>query len=1161
MRCGSCGHEHQADGRFCSQCGAALHPACPACGAACEPGAKFCSACGQSLLARPGPRPDARPSVPAHLAEKIQQARAELTHEPRTVTILFVDTVNSMAGVEGLDLEALHAVVQERTQLMADAVHEYEGTVLQFLGDGIMAVFGAPIAHEDSARRAVAAAAAMRDGLAEHARAQEAAGDPAFTYRFGLNTGPVIVGGIGDDLSMDYLAIGDTVNLAARMEQAASPGAIYVTAATQYATTGYFEFRDVGPLTVKGKPEPLAAYAVERELGARTRFEVAQLRGLTPLVGRDTELTTLRNYFAEAVRGAGQVVSLIGEAGIGKSRLVMEFRSTLVGEPHQWFAGQCIPYGRTMPYLPIVDIVKESFGIDDSDDEPAICEKVAAGVAGWERPAQASAPYLRYLLAVDPGDDAVRRMDAYERHAGILGAIRVAVEEQCRELPLVLVIEDLHWMDERSGEAVRALVDAVAALPVLLLLTARPGYPTAVVERAHVSRVAVRALTDAAAAAVARGVLRSDDLPEELCAQISAKADGNPFYVEEVTRHLVEAGILEATNGSYRLTRPPATDDIPTTVQEVIRARMDRLEPLAREALQISSVIGREFTGRLLARIADLGDQVSGVLQELKDVELVLEAGYFPEAAYMFKHALTCDVAYESLLTERRRVLHCLIASAIEELYADRLTEHYGTLAHHWYEGQDWPRALDYLCRAAEQAVARYANPEALELYTRALDVCPHLAEAGTAAEQDILQRQAQVYQIISDWEHTVAVYRRVLALAREHADREAEGFALTDLGLALFWNHRLPEAKVLAQDAVDIAAELESDAVRGRALTVLALLERVGGNTRDALTMLPDAVELTARTGQADWANRARFLNALNLCWQGRFDESLAEWPAEELTERPVVITNDVLQREFVRGMALAARGRYADALTVLLPGITLSQRVGEKLNQARVWNTVGWIHGELYDWARAIEYNERALSLIEFGANDEIWSNIQCNLGDAALATGDVEKARHILETLDGQIPGFNELSKWRYSQHCFHSLGKVLFAVGEVERALEFADRCLDIAQETEAGKNITKARRLRAQIFLAQNRPADAEPELQAALEAARRVANPPQLWKTLETLGRLRSAQGRADDARAAFSEAVAVIEDVAEALTDDELREIFLHAPEVQALRDAAGAA
>ena len=496
-----------------------------------------------------------------------------------------------------------------------EAVHHYEGTITQFLGDGVMALFGAPIAHEDSARRAVAAALQMQRSLDEYATEVKQRHPVECQFRVGLNTGPVVVGKINDNLDMDYTALGDTVNLAARMQQMAEPGSVYLSENTCHLVSNYFELMPLGALNVKGKEELVVAHKVVGEKPVSTRFEAAAEHGLTPFVGRDHELAVLKGYLEQAKRGQGQVVFISGVAGIGKSRLLHEFQRSSLDEGVTLMEGHCISYGRIIPYLPIIDIIKRNFGVEEVDDNERIIRRVDESTADWEKSAQATVPYLKYLLNVDPGDPTVAVMDPMERRAGILDSLRALLLQESRHQPLVVIVEDLHWIDKNSTDALTALVDLIGSLPVLMVLSYRPSFTHSLGERSYYNRLALGHLARGESEVLAEGMLQVTSLPQQVKQLITSKAEGNPFFIEEVTKSLLESGILRKTNGTYSVERPIEEVQVPDTIQEVILSRIDRLERQAKGALQLASVIGREFTVRLLERISDIETQLDETLR------------------------------------------------------------------------------------------------------------------------------------------------------------------------------------------------------------------------------------------------------------------------------------------------------------------------------------------------------------------------------------------------------------------------------------------------------------------------------------------------------------------------------------------------------------------
>src|SRR3989475_8520204 len=657
MTCPSCGRKTPAGARFGGGCGTVLEAACPACQAANPPGNRFCHQCGGPLQTDAAEQfASPRAYTPKHLAEKILRSASALEGERKQVTVLFVDVSGFTSLSERVDPEEVHRLMSRAFDLMLAEVHRYEGTVNQFLGDGIMALFGAPIAHEDHARRAVHAALGIARGLDDYQKELAPRGI-TFRARQGLNAGLVVVGSIGGDLRMDYTAVGDTTNVAARLQQAGEPGRVTISEATLRLVRGYFDSRPLGEIHLKGKAESVTAWEVVAAHETRTRLEVEADRGLTPFVGRERELGLLLDAFERARVGQGQVAFVVGDAGIGKSRLLLELRRR-VGNRAAWQEGHCLSFGRAMTFHPLVDLLRRQFGVEEGDAEAAIAAKIERGVAEVGESLGPVAPYLRALLSVDPGDAAVWAMSPAQRRGETFDALRRLLVRAAERRPQVLVIEDLHWMDSASGQFLATLVDSVPALRALLIFTYRPGYANPFGERSYFARIILAALSIEDSARMAAAVLAVDELPDDLRMLIAGKAEGNPFYVEELVKSLEESGILRRVERRYELTRPVSEIAIPGTIHDVIAARIDRLEEAPKRTLQLAAVIGREFTRRLVDRLAEIRERSEEFLRELTALELIHERRRFPELAYMFKHALTQDVAYASLLVQRRNGRH-----------------------------------------------------------------------------------------------------------------------------------------------------------------------------------------------------------------------------------------------------------------------------------------------------------------------------------------------------------------------------------------------------------------------------------------------------------------------------------------------------------------------
>ncbi len=1159
MICPDCQHENEDQANFCAHCGAKLPRICPNCGTVAAPTANFCSNCGQELKQKPSlgakssndhlDRAMDEPAsyTPAHLAKKILRDRQIISGERRTITVLFVDAVGSSALGEQLDPEAIYTLTQDALRIMMADVHAYEGTIAQFRGDGILALFGAPIAHEDAARRAVGAALDMQRNLEEFGEEVKQRYGVALRFRVGLNTGRVVVGRIGDNLDMEFTALGDSVNLGARMESAAEPGTVYLTEDTFRASQDFFDFEAIGEIVVKGKSDPILVYKALGERTIRSRFAVAAERGLTPYVGRRHELALMERNFALAKGGRGQVILINGEAGIGKSRLLLEFRRSIKGKA-TWLEGQCISFGKNIPYRPIIDIVKNGFGVEEKDSEAEIIQRIEQASVDWDQTTKETIPYLKALLSVDPGNPAILQMDPRDRRAGILDGLRALLLEVSRNQPLVISVEDLHWIDEQSEAALTALVDIIAAASVLLLLTYRPGYVHSLGERTYFDHLAIGDLLPEQSIAVAESVLQEAALPTELASLITGKGEGNPFYIEEVTKSLLEAGVLQKNNGSYQLAQPVASIRVPDTIQEVILSRIDRLEEEAKAALQLASVIGREFTARLLDRITDLELEVEEVLGELKALELIYQDAYFPELSYMFKHALTQDVAYRTLLRERRKTLHRLIGSAIEELYADRLPEHLEMLAHHYHEGEAWEKALEYLIKAGDKAANSYANHDALEYYTRVFKVCERLETSKPAIIADVAWKRALLNWTMGDLHESANDFTRVRDAARALSDKRLEGSALSIRGMTEMMDHDMEAAEKSLRTALSLAGQ-EYEDVRFFASAVLGHALRVFYRPAESKSFADTALELAPTINDPFMLRWWRMYESAWLNWDARFAEALKVQRRLEIDD--VEISAVDLTTLWIKALALGGNGNCQQALDLLKRLLDTCERVGDLPIRIRIYNSLGWIYAEIQNHQKAFDWNTQGvIAAQEAGFQvPEVESNARLNLADNLMSFGRFDEAeehfRHVLQIVRHPREQ-DHMSLYRYSQHLFHSYGELCLARGDIKQALAYTDECLELAENSNGRRNIIKGRRLRGQAFMAEGLVGEAKEELSVALELATQVGNPTQLWLTHAAQGDLCSARRLIPDAQSAYQEALNVIQQVADDLEDDGLREVLL---------------
>ncbi len=1162
MQCLKCQHKNKPSAKYCSHCGTKFEQVCPQCGAQVDPTDRFCSECSTALDTSVTSEPEKTDSTsgplsytPPHLAERILSKRTVIEGERRTITVLFADAKGFTPISENLGDETIYDLSKEFVSLMMDAVHRYEGTINQFRGDGILALFGAPIAHEDAARRAVAAAIEMQNTLKEYATKIKPKHGIDLQFRIGLNTGPVVVGKVHDNLEMDYTAYGDTMNLGARMEEMAAPGSVYLSENTYSAVADYFECESLGSLTVKGKESPVMVYKALRPKPAKTRLEAATERGLSPFVGRHHELTVLLEYIEKVKRGKGQVMLISSEAGTGKSRLLLEFQKAINDQEVKWLEGRCISFGQNISYIPFIDIIRHTFNVEEDDNNDDIIGRIDKRVSDWDKPARENVPYLKYMLNVDPGNPDVLEMDPMERRARIFDSLRTILIQESREGPLVVVVEDLHWIDELSESALKALVDVVASIPVLLVLTYRPDYNHTLGERTYYNRLSLSNLLPEEGVALASGMLQVTILPEDLHQLISRKGEGNPFYIEEVINSLLESGVLQRENGTYALKQPIDQIRVPDTIQEVILSRIDRLEHQTREAIQLASVIGREFTFRLLDRISDVEVKLEERLEKLKVLELIYQKAYFPELSYMFKHALTQDVAYSTLLLERRRVLHGIIGTAIEKLYADeRLPEQYEVLAYHYFEGAIWEKALEYQLKSAHKSTAAFGNQDALAYFDRALQVHKEMENPPEKMLIEIYSGRAKIYFGMSEFIKSVDNYNLLREVASSIGNRSLEGQALAGAAHSYVWAHEFVKAKSMAREALAIAEENEDDRVKTVGIYVLNFIDAITGNLKNAENKALKSVQISQKTNQPNYETWGYVWETLIHSWRGQYTQA-HEFGREgtKVAERHR-LGFQLVHVRWCDTLALAGHGHYKEAITIMNDSIALCERMSEKVIQSRCWNTLGWVYNELCDWERANEYNHKGLDFALTFGDSEIILNAKINLADSAFGIGNHDQARKMLEDIYASLPQEHEWMKWRITQRLTHSLGEIVFEEGNENRALDLANECLALAEPTESRKNIVKGQRLRGQVFLAQGKLKEAEKEFLKALNIAEQIGNPPQLWKTFVAMGDLRQAQKRKNDALDAYHNALSVIEKVAAGLDDKSLKNTFLNSEHVKSI-------
>jgi len=774
MLCPGCRADNPPRAKFCVECASPLAPGCPDCGSPLPATARFCPGCARPLaavglrLAPPGAY------TPPHLAEKIRAGRRALEGERKRVSVLFADIAGSMHLMLDRDPEDARVVLDGVIERMMEAVHASEGTVNQILGDGIMALFGAPVAHEDHAVRACHAALRMQDLVGRFAAGIRASTGMEVRIRVGIHCGDVLVRSIANDLHMDYTAVGQTTHLAARMEQMASPGEILATREVLHLVEGYVQARALGPRAVKGLAQPVELFAVTGAEPARTRFEVSVQRGLGRFIGRETELARLDGARQAAHAGRGRLVGVVGEPGVGKSRLLWEFTRAARQRGCTVLEATSIARDRNVSYLPLAELLGRYFGIGDADDGEAAAAKIVRRVHSVD---ESIAPPLAPLLAVfnRPVEDPNwLQLDPPQRHLRIIDAVKTVLLRQAAAEPTIVLVADLHWVDAETQSVLDSLAGSLDDARLLVLAEFRPGYRHKWEGQACWSELRVVPLPEANALALFRALVSPEPALAPLERLVLARTAGNPFFLEETVRALVETGILQGTPGGYRLVRALDSVEIPATVHDVLAARIDRLAPRERTLLQLAAVIGAEVPRDVLAHTAGLdAGSLEAALARLESAGLLAGTDAGAGTRLAFKHAFTHEVTLSSLLQQQRRALHVMILEAIESLHPARTEEYVDSLAHHALHGEQWLTAVQYLRRAAAQATARSAYRSAVELLEQAVQALGHVAaDAGTAGiEIDLRLEMRAPLLALGMFERMLAVLRGAEAIASVRGD------------------------------------------------------------------------------------------------------------------------------------------------------------------------------------------------------------------------------------------------------------------------------------------------------------------------------------------------------------------------------------------------------
>jgi class 3 adenylate cyclase len=1082
VKCPACGFENPGGGKFCGNCASSLKLRCSTCGFDNPPGFKFCGGCANPLAAKAGigpavPARDLRSYTPRHLAEKILISRSAIEGERKQVTVLFADIERSMELAEQVDAEQWHRILDRFFAVLADGIHRFEGTINQFTGDGVMALFGAPIAHEDHARRACFSALHLSEALRPYAEELKRTLGLGFSVRIGLNSGEVVVGSIGDDLRMDYTAQGHTVGLAARMEQLAGPDRTYLTEHTASLVSGFFTLRDLGRFELKGVREPLRVYELEGPGPIRTRLEASRARGFARFVGREEELKVLEATLARSLEGTGQVVGIVGEAGVGKSRLCWELAERCRARGLRFLEAHAPSHGKMIPLLPWIELYRSDFGIAKDDDDETARDKIAGRMLRLDESLAESLPIFFEFLGIPEPARPSPPMDPEARQRRLLEITQRLALARSRREPTVVLFEDLHWTDGASEAFLAAMIDVLPQTRTFVVVTFRPEYRAPWMQRSCYHQLSLRPLGAAAIAELLEGLLGRDPSLAGLGERIRERAGGNPFFVEEVVRSLIEGGVLDGARGALRLTRPVERFEIPASVQSILAARIDRLGESEKTVLQIAAVIGGSFSESVLAEVAEReGEDLRSALRELVASELVYQEGLYPVAEYAFKHPLTQEVAYRSQLAERRASIHGRVASAILRIHADRLDEHAALLAHHVEAAGNKLEAAKWNRRAARWL--RSSNlAEALVHWRSVVRLLENLPEAAPLA----LEARAAV--LYYSWilgisaEEAQRLFAEGQALATRTGDLQALAI-LTAHYAAINAAHRDIDAYVrLSWEAVQIAERTGDPALRAAMWTPLVRSHLLAGRLREGLAISEQALgAIPADPRFGTLLGYSPYLNLLELranllAYAGRWVEAAGEF------QRTIVICREH-GHEVLAASASSDYGWWAalfgDPTTALAHarrGLEVAEKVGSQMTRVYTYNALGVAELSARRWTAAVAALEQALRIArEMRTSGETEVLTLAHLAEAHLGQGDLARARELAEE------SVSEAGRYRLcAAECLARLAqaRVLLAAEPTtpgkRAAATTLERALALAEETGAKAYEPFVRAERARVF--------------------------------------------------------------------------------------------
>jgi predicted ATPase/class 3 adenylate cyclase len=1230
MDCPKCATQNPDGARFCFNCGSELALKCSNCGTDLPAEARFCFNCGQATDTKPESQPavvppsettavpdnaqsgDMRQSgdmvqpgdmlqryMPKELLNKLEAARQSglMEGERRVVTILFCDVKGSTTAASGLDPEEWSEIMNGAFEHMIEPVYRYEGTVARLMGDGILAFFGAPIAHEDDPQRAILAGLVIVKAIRQYAREVKRQWNLDFDIRVGINTGLVVVGSVGSDLRMEYSALGDAINLAARMEQTAEPGTVQIADATHKLVAPLFDFESLGGLEVKGKDELISAYRV---LGAKA--DPGSLRGISglqaPMIGRQEQLDQMRQALVDLTNGSGQIISVMGEAGLGKSRLIAELSQEVAADPSLdvwWVEGRSLSYETNTPFALFKSLFNNYFDLVSEDNDAVKVQQIKERLdKQFPGQGEVMAPFFAAMLGLHlsaEDGERVQYLQPPQLRGSIFAHVGMLVERQVLERPMVLYLDDLHWADPTSLELLQSLLQLIERTQLMVITAFRPrrqepswGFHEAANRDFHYRyhAITLNPLDKDQSKELVANLLEVEDLPQKVRQNILDKSEGNPFFVEEIIRSLLDAGHILYEDGHWRATREISKIAIPDTLIGVITARLDKLDEGTRQIAQAAAVLGREFNSLMLNDVVESPEALDAMMVELQRREIILEKSRLPIRTYAFKHIMSQQAAYESMLLSNRRELHRRAAESLEKRDPDQAAE----IARHWRDARQPLKAIPFLVEAGDQASRSYAIAEALDFYREVLAL--RTSDDASEAVRRAYEGLGNVLSFSNQIPEALETFQEMLELGEAQNDNAMRISALNKLAstsalrMGQFQQAEtyLARAESLNSGQGDENGAAESALLRCQMCTAQADFEGV-------VDHMTELVDIGQRIGTRDYEASGLEHIASSLLWLAKYDE------AQEKAEEALRISKEIGDREHeallltsTLPMIAIRNGEFDQAKAYLEDGLEIGTRIGA--TRALVFGN--WMAGEIAHWQgdyeqalvygglalenalpfedfmpwlvvpplgslgsayleishqfrdQIAEFHQHALRLMEAPGGTMTGGTAWADLGFCAVAIGDLELAAEVFHK------GLNYPTLFMYVEKARLLAGSAQLALakGDSDEAFQLAEEALAFAQEKQM-------RNIYPLAYFTMGKVHASKDEFSAAIEfygktesEAQNLNMRPIVWQSKIAAAEAMELEGREEEAREMRTGAKVIVEEIAAMIKDDEMRSAYL---------------